>query len=284
MSDSTPFVAVLGIAQDGGRPQAGCRRPCCVDQPRLSASCLAIVDPPSRRRWIIDATPDIASQLTLLDRATSDAESYSVLDGVLLTHAHMGHYAGLVHLGREALATPRLPVFARPTMASFLRNNSPWRDLSDHGHVDVIEFDDTIELSNSISVTALPVPHRDELSDTVGFVVSGPNRRVLWLPDIDGWDAWDRSLVDVVADVDVAYVDGTFFDDGELERDMSMIPHPRIVDTIAHVSSRASHLAERVRFIHLNHTNPALDHSSTQRAAVVTARMSVASEGEIFVL
>lgn len=284
MSDSTPFVAVLGIAQDGGRPQAGCRRRCCVDQPRLTASCLGIVDPATRQRWIIDATPDITSQLAMLDRVTSDAESYSVLDGVLLTHAHMGHYAGLVHLGREALASPHLPVFARPTMASFLRTNSPWRDLSDHGHIDVVEFDDTVDLSNSISVTAVPVPHRDELSDTVGFVVSGPNRRVLWLPDIDGWGAWDRSLVDVVSEVDLAFVDGTFFDDGELERDMSMIPHPRIVDTIERMSSGAPHLADRIRFVHLNHTNPALVESSPQRDAVFAAGMSVASEGEIFVL
>ena len=284
MSGTTPFVAVLGIAQDGGRPQAGCRRSCCVDRPRLTASCLGIVDPLTRQRWIIDATPDITLQLTLFDQLTDHAESYSVLDGVLLTHAHMGHYAGLVHLGREALATPRISVFARPSMADFLRSNSPWRELSEHGHVEVVPFDETVELSASVSVMALAVPHRDELSDTVGFIISGPDRRVLWLPDIDGWGAWDRSLVDVVNSVDVAYVDGTFFDDGELERDMSKIPHPRVLDTVQRISTEAPHLADRVRFIHLNHTNPVLLDSSPQRELVISAGMSVADEGETFEL
>lgn len=280
MGDQPPFVVVLGIAQDGGRPQAGCRRPCCVGRPKLSAACLAVVDPSSRQRWIIDATPDIAGQLSLLDQIAG-TDTTAVLDGVLLTHAHMGHYAGLVHVGREALATSSLPVYARPRMSAFLRTNSPWRDLSDHGHVSFVEFDDSIELSPSVSMTAVAVPHRDELSDTVGFIVRGPNRRILWLPDIDGWDAWDRDLVDVVDDVDVAYLDGTFFDDGELERDMTSIPHPRVVDTLTRLESDRSGLTNKVRFIHLNHTNPVLDHSSSARRRVEAAGATIAAEGEI---
>jgi pyrroloquinoline quinone biosynthesis protein B len=277
-SPTDPYVVVLGIAQDGGRPQTGCRKACCVDRSRRSPACLGIVDPVHDRRWIIDATPDITGQLALLDEVAGTASA--VLDGVVLTHAHMGHYTGLVHLGREALAAPRLPVHARPSMLGFLATNSPWRDLIDHGHIDPVEIVERAELSPSVTITAVPVPHRDELSDTVGYIVEGPSARVLWLPDIDSWDGWDRDLIEVIASVDIAYLDGTFFDDGELERDMSLIPHPRIIDTVTRVSTRAPDLAERVRFIHLNHTNPALDPGTAAHAAVIAAGMAVAAEGE----
>ena len=70
------------------------------------------------------------------------------------------------------------------------------------------------------------IPHRDEYSETVGFVIRGPDRSALFLPDIDKWDRWERKIADVLADADVAYLDGTFFADGELlGRDMSKIPH-----------------------------------------------------------
>lgn len=280
MDHSQPFVAVLGIAQDGGRPQAGCRRVCCVDQPRLSPACLAIVDPIADQRFLIDATPDIGAQLAMLDHIAPDVGAGRVLDGVLLTHAHMGHYTGLVHLGREALALPKVPVHTSERMADFLLANSPWKELVDHGHVDIVRFDTTFPLTPSISVRAIPVLHRDELSDTVCFVIEGPNRRVLWLPDIDSWDGWDVDIVELVASVDVAYVDGTFFDDGELERDMSAIPHPRVVDTVRRVTDLDPPLADRVRFVHLNHTNPALVDDSAARAFVEAAGMALASEGE----
>jgi len=280
MDSSQPFVAVLGISQDGGRPQAGCRRACCVDQPRLSPACLAIVDPIADQRFLIDATPDIGAQLAMLNRIAPDVGAGRVLDGVLLTHAHMGHYTGLVHLGREALALPGVPVHTSERMATFLLGNSPWKELVDHGHVEIVRFDTTFQLTPSISVRAIPVPHRDELSDTVCFVIEGPNHRVLWLPDIDSWDGWDVDIVELIASVDVAYVDGTFFDDGELERDMSAIPHPRIVDTVRRVADLDTSLAARVRFVHLNHTNPALVDGSSARTVVEATGMAISSEGE----
>ena len=285
-----PFVVVLGVAQDGGRPQAGCRAPCCRDdsRPGYSPASLAIVDPRDRRRWLIDATPDITRQLARLDEVTdlslSGDDGSPILDGVLLTHAHMGHYTGLIHLGREAAATHALAVHATERMTAFLASNSPWRELIDHGHIALNPIDDVIHVMPSLRVRPIPVPHRDELSDTVAYVIEGPSRRVLWLPDIDNWDAWDQDLVTMIEGVDRAYLDGTFFDDDELDRDMSVIPHPRIRDTIERVGHRAPHLADRVRFIHLNHTNPALDSHTPQRKIIDSAGMAVAEEGERFAL
>ena len=41
----------------------------------------------------------------------------------------MGHYSGLLFLGKEALGGQSVPVFALPRMRQFLRNNGPWEQL-----------------------------------------------------------------------------------------------------------------------------------------------------------
>ena len=62
--DDRPYAVVLGIAQDGGYPHAGCVKLCCKDlwdnktSYREKVSSIAIIDPRTRLAWIIDATPD----------------------------------------------------------------------------------------------------------------------------------------------------------------------------------------------------------------------------------
>ena len=41
----------------------------------------------------------------------------------------MGHYSGLMHLGREAANTSKVPVYAMPRMLEFLAKNGPWNQL-----------------------------------------------------------------------------------------------------------------------------------------------------------
>ena len=136
-----------------------------------------------------------------------------------------------------------------------------------------------------VRVTPITVPHRGEFSETVAFRIAGSGRSVLWLPDIDSWREWDElgtRLEDALASVDAAYLDGCFFANGELPgRDMSKIPHPPIMDTIARLASLPASERAKVRFIHLNHTNPALDHASDAARAIGAAGMRVAGEGEI---
>ena len=119
---------------------------------------------------------------------------------MLLTHAHIGHYTGLMYLGREALGASAVPVYATPRMAAFLRGNGPWSLLVTQGHIDLREIapGQPLALTPRLTVTALTVPHRDELSDTVGFRVQGPSRTLLYVPDIDKWEKWDRRLEDEV--------------------------------------------------------------------------------------
>ena len=270
-----PYTEVLGIAQDGGYPQAGCNRPDCVAawrDPKLRrrVASLAIVDPQSKQRWIIDATPDFPSQLRTLDESAP-----GTLDGILLTHAHIGHYLGLAHLGREVLGAKSVRVYAMPRMREFLSNNGPWDQLVRLNNIALQPLEDgrEVALNERITVTPLRVPHRDEYSETVGYIVRGPSRAILWLPDIDKWEKWDRPLESVVEQVDVAYLDGTFHDVDELPgRNMSEIPHPFIVETESRLA--ASPLRTRVRYIHLNQSNPLLRQT---RPAI-----TVAAEGERF--
>ena len=279
---SSPYVIVLGVAQDGGRPHAGCRRPCCAQgQREQHPACLAIVDPRQQRRWLIDATPALPAQIRLLDERTGVTPR--VIDGVLLTHAHIGHYTGLVHLGREAMALDGVPVWCGPRLQTLITEHDPWRRLVEYGHVTVHD-DALVHLSDDITVTAVPVPHRGEISDTVAYRIDGPNRSMLWLPDIDSWEAWDdlgTRIDDLVATVDVAWLDATFWDDDELERDMSVIPHPRASATIERFTSARPDLIDRIRLTHLNHTNPLLDPTSTASEIARSAGVRVAMEGDV---
>jgi len=235
-------------------PQAGCRQAVCVaarkdPSKRLHVASLGLVDPASGKRFLIDATPDFPEQMERLG---------GLPDAILLTHAHIGHYLGLAQLGREVLGTRRVPVYTTPSMARFLRANGPWKRLVQLENIELRELAPgaTITLTAFLTVTAIKVPHRDEESDTVAFLVTAPRHKILWLPDIDKWDKWDRRLEDMLrADPSlIAFVDGTFFSADEIPgRTMADIPHPLVPETIARFGSDPPR--GRLSFVHLNHTN-----------------------------
>jgi pyrroloquinoline quinone biosynthesis protein B len=261
---TAPYTIVLGIAQDGGYPQAGCNRPDCIAawrNPKLRqrVASLAIIDPQSHQRWIIDATPDFPSQLRTIEEIAPRTSESPLLDGILLTHAHIGHYLRLAQLGREVLGAHSIKTYAMPRMRDFLIKNGPWDQLVKLHNIELVPLEDgvTISLNERITVTPLRVPHRDEYSETVGFIVRGPSRSILWLPDIDKWEKWTTPLESVLAHVRVAYLDGTFYDASELPgRDLREIPHPLMTETLSRLA--ASPMLAKVRFIHLNQSNPLL--------------------------
>jgi pyrroloquinoline quinone biosynthesis protein B len=286
-----PFIAVLGIAQDGGYPQAGCRKPCCAKvwddvSRRRYVSCIAIVDPVTHERWIVDATPDFRDQLRLLDQIYPVDDSPGIT-GILLTHAHMGHYTGLMHLGREVMGTRGVPVFAMPQMNEYLRTNGPWDQLVRLENIELRAIEDgvAVALNDRILVTPFLVPHRDEYTETVGYRIAGPNRSVIYISDIDKWEAWDESIVDVVAGVSAAYLDATFYADGEIAgRSMKDVPHPFIEESMQLFGPLPASEKSKIRFIHFNHTNPVLDPASDARKRVIEAGFEVAEQSEKFTL
>lgn len=279
-----PFVVVLGIAQDGGVPQAGCRKECCARGVRRLVSSLALVDPQTGERWLFDATPDFPEQLRRLDSMAAPVQARG-LTGIFLTHAHIGHYTGLMFLGREVMGTSGVPVFALPRMCDFLNKNGPWDQLVRLGNISLMRLDAgaPVRLNERLAVIPILVPHRDEYSETAGFRIQGSRRAVLFIPDIDKWERWDRRVEELIAGVDAAYIDGTFYADGEIPgRNMSEIPHPFIEETMLRLKDLTQEQKAKVHFIHLNHTNPALVPGGSARQAIERAGYHVAEELERF--
>jgi pyrroloquinoline quinone biosynthesis protein B len=276
-----PQAVVLGVAQDGGVPHPGCHQELCVAarrdpaKRRLVAS-LGLVDEAAGKRFLIDATPDFGEQLERLG---------GLPDGVLLTHAHVGHVTGLLQLGREVLGARRVPVYCTASMAKFLRENRPWSRLVSLENIVIreIAYDREFALTDRLRATAIRVPHRDEDSDTVAFLVRGPERALLWLPDIDKWEKWDRSLPELMREPRLtAFVDGTFFSADEIPgRSIDEIPHPLVPETVRRLGgpSGGGAYAGRVFFVHLNHTNRLLWDAEALRG-LSAAGLGVATEGQ----
>ena len=268
-------VVVLGRAQDGGLPHLGCERSCCVNARKSgrleTPACLGVRDLQTNRLLLLEATPRIEHQVGLLHGiAGATDRPRRPVDGILLTHAHIGHYAGLIQLGREVASTKATPVWATPRFCEYLRTNGPWSQLVELDQIALHEIapgttdgaiaPTSFEPLPGLRVDAFTVPHRDEFSDTVAYKLHGPSKTVLFCPDVDRWDAHEGLLEKLLEDVDVAYVDATFYDGRELPgRNILEVPHPPMIRTMELLEAMGRKTPGRVRFIHLNHTNPALN-------------------------
>jgi pyrroloquinoline quinone biosynthesis protein B len=283
----SPYAIVLGIAQDGGVPQAGTKTHAgwSDDKSKRLVVCLAVVDPATSQRWMIDATPDFPEQLQVLD-TMAPAEGKPGLDGIFLTHAHIGHYTGLMYLGHEVMGAHEVHVYAMPRMFDYLKTNGPWDQLVRYKNIalEPLTAGSPVQLNERITIEPFVVPHRQEYSEVVGYRITGPNRSVLYIPDIDSWWEWDEMgtrIEDALAGVDVAYLDGTFFDSGEIPgRDMSAFPHPFIAHTMERLASLPPEERDKVRFVHFNHTNAALLPDSDARKTIEKNGFHVAEENE----
>ena len=285
-SKNLPYVVVLGIAQDGGLPHAGCLKSCCKNLwgtgNNEKVASIGIVDPKTGQSWLIDATPDFASQLHILENIHK-----TKLSGIFLTHAHIGHYSGLLQLGREVMGAKDMPVYAMPRMKSFLYENSPWNQLLSLENIKIIDLKNSkeIKLSSQLYIEPFLVPHRDEFSETVGYRVVSNKKSLVYIPDIDKWSKWDQDIFQVVLHSDFALLDGTFYSSDEIpHRDMSEIPHPFIIETMDLLNDMNSKNRKKIYFIHFNHSNPAINHTSSTSNIIRSKRFNVAKEGLILTL
>ena len=281
---SNPYIFVLGNAQDAGYPQAGCEKECCQrvhknpTHGRFVTS-IALIDPISNENWIFDTTPDFPKQLKLLSNHLK--QSSNIPNGIFLTHAHMGHYTGLIHLGKEAMGTKKIPVYAMPIMKAYLNENGPWSQLIrlDNIRLNALYKDSTLVLNERISVTPIEVPHRDEYSETVGFVIQSNSKKALFIPDIDKWSKWDHNIVDYIKNVDIALLDATFFKDGEIKgRSMGEIPHPFVTESMGLFKNLSEADKKKVHFIHFNHTNTLLIDGSEAQLKVAENGLRIAKQ------
>lgn len=259
-------IVILGNVQDAGSPQIGCKKECCADlfenpDSQRKVVSLGLVDTENEKSYLFEATPDVASQMKMITHygASNDNE---LVDGIFLTHAHIGHYTGLMYLGKEAMNANTTPIYVMPKMEEFLLNNGPWDQLVKRKNIVLNALVDrsTIELSQKINVTPFLLPHRDEYSETVGYQIQGPNKRALFIPDIDKWEKWEKDIVEEIKKVDYAFLDATFYSGKEINnRDISEIPQPFVVESLEKFKDLNEKEKAKIIFIHFNHTNPLLD-------------------------
>ena len=282
-------LVILGTAQDAGSPQIACKKECCAnlfDNPNNNRQVvsLGLIDTESNKTYLFEATPDIGKQMKMITKYESKSNKESV-DGIFLTHAHIGHYSGLMYLGKEAMDAKEIPLYVMPRMKNFLSTNGPWDQLVSRKNIQlqVMENEQVVNLSQSITVTPILVPHRDEYSETVGYRINGPNKSALFIPDIDKWNKWDKNIIDEIKKVDYAFLDAAFYSGKEINnRDVSEIPHPFVIESFETFKNISEIEKSKIVFIHFNHTNPLLNSKSVETQIVIDKGYKIGTIGDVF--
>jgi len=284
-------IVILGTIQDAGSPQIGCNKECCrnlfenPDNSRQIVS-LGLIDLPNNKTYLFEATPDIGQQMKMLTKYEKHSAK-EIVDGIFLTHAHIGHYTGLMFLGKEAMDAENTPVYVMPRMKEYLINNGPWSQLVIRKNVKLNEMENerAIQLSENIQVIPFLVPHRDEYSETVGYKIQGQNKSALFIPDIDKWDKWEKNILEEIKKVDYAFLEATFYSGKEINnRDITQIPHPFIIESLEKFKELDKQEKNKVIFIHFNHTNPVINQNSDEAKALINQGFRIGKNGDVFEL
>jgi len=285
-NNNSPFIYVLGNVQDAGLPHIACDQKICVnafiEKKEYYVTSLALVDPKDNEYSIFDVTPNISEQLRIIENDLFG--EFTLPKNIFITHAHIGHYAGLMYFGREALGSQGIKVNVLPRMFDFISTNAPWSQLVDLMNITLskINFGDNIEINPSLSIIPIQVPHRDEFSETSAFLIVGPNKTALFLPDIDKWTKWSINIIEILSNVDYAFIDATFYTNNEINRDINEIPHPLVIETMGLLSDLPDYQKDKVYFIHMNHTNQMLDTNSDTTKNVLEKGFNIARLGQKF--
>ena len=187
-----------------------------------------------------------------------------------------------MYLGRESLGANEVSVRVLPKMSDFLKNNGPWEQLVKLNNIDLEEiyFDKTSSIFNNIEIIPLQVPHRDEYSETAGYIIKGRHKTALFIPDIDKWERWDKDINDMVKKYDYLLLDATFYEEKEINRDINEIPHPLVKETLNLFKNISSKDKNKIYFIHMNHTNMMLDPNSELSRLVLSKGFNIARIGQ----
>ena len=279
----TEYIYILGNVQDAGLPHIGCQHKFCKEKfsefEEYFTTSIAVVDPVEKKYILFEASPDIPYQLNYLEKEIFN--EFLLPESIFITHAHIGHYTGLMYFGREALGAKNLIIKVLPKMSNFLKTNGPWSQLVDINNIKIqkLSFGSKTNELRNITVTPIQVPHRDEYSETAGFIIEGRNKKALFIPDIDKWEKWDKNLKQLVYEFDYLLLDATFYDSKEINRDISEIPHPLVTETINLLDDLSPEHKNKVYFIHMNHTNLMLDPSSDLTKLVVNKGFNITRLG-----
>ena len=222
-------VTLLGIAQDGGRPQPLCQKQCCANvglDERAFPTSMGIKFEDSSTH-LFDATRNLGDQLNIWQE--------NLPSHVWLTHAHFGHVDGLGLFGRETIGAKGIILHVSKQMQELIQATPQWAIMLEQGVFTLEVFATGEEISvESETIIPLLVPHRDELSDMHAFIIRGKEKSLLYLPDHDTWEEtlslygcklireWFEKF-----NIDTAFIDGTFWSQHELSgRSQEEVPHP----------------------------------------------------------
>ncbi|CAF1300867.1 unnamed protein product [Rotaria sordida] len=290
MTTNNIEILLLGTAQDGGMPQIRCQCKNCsaVHDGKISQQytvSLAIIDRNTNQVWLIDCSPDFRAQCTLLQNHFGLNNSFK-LEGIFLTHLHMGHYVGLFQFGRETIDWKGLKIYGTESVCQFFQSNQPWSTYIQIGNflINPLLPQTEIQLSTNLFIKSQLVPHRAEFSDTVGYFIRGPSRNIFYCPDVDSWEhGWSNENgllpIDIVKNVDQAFLDATFFSSDELpNRNIDEIPHPTVLQTL----EKFKGLENKITLIHFNHSNPLYDKQSKQREQCNQLGINIGIQGRVY--
>ncbi len=292
MSRGEIEVVILGTAQDGGIPQAGCSCSNCIaahtdnNLRRNPVSCG--INGIDGSFHLIEAGRNLSEQLKIYSDKIG-LENIEIPDTVCLTHIHLGHIDGLGQFGKEVMGMEKIPLFASEKSIKVLQKRNILLPFSVKKIKDRLLFSPSKECGFELEF--LKVPHRDEEGDTHAILIHGPKKILLFLPDHDNWTetlrAYNKETIREwfkEMQIDYALIDGTFWSSQELShRNILEIPHPPISKTIEMLGRKDVNDPEII-FFHLNHTNPVTNIYSKESIFLQSLGWQVAKDGQVFTL
>jgi pyrroloquinoline quinone biosynthesis protein B len=296
-------VRVLGSAAGGGFPQWNCGCDNCRDAragvPELRARTQeSIAVSSDGASWfLINASPEIRSQIEAFPGLWPRAKRHSPIAGILFTNGDLDHVLGLLSL-RESH-----PLVVGSTAAvrdGFRQNNVLYRTLERfEGQVQwrALPLGEEQPLGSDgsgLRVTALPLPgnlplhlktlRENSAEDNVGYVIRDERTggRLAYLSGVAGPSP---EVERIVSNADVVFFDGTFWTSDELiaaglgtrrAEDMSHWPLSGEHGSLQFLSRSP---ARRKIYIHVNNTNPILRDGSAARAEMARQGVELAFDG-----
>ena len=277
-------ITVLGIAQDGGMPQAGCNLNCCSEiqtKPELWRSPVSLGIREGGDLHLIEASRMIGKQLSMVGN--------KIPKSVWITHAHLGHIDGLGQFGTESMNTEKVILHCSEKLSENIENTPSLKLLLENKNVIIGEWG--MIKNGNLKITPIEIPHRDELTDNHALLIEGREEKLLFMPDHDSWNETLKSVKFGTIkewlkswEIDIALIDGTFWNDKEIKRrSQKDVKHPPIEETLERigVSEKGD---PRIVFVHLNHTNPVFNRETKEYKKVIEMGWEVGTEGMEFYL
>jgi pyrroloquinoline quinone biosynthesis protein B len=299
-------ITVLGSAAGGGFPQWNCNCANCAGiragtlQGKARTQSSIFVRPDDGTDGVLfNASPDILEQIRSSavmqpNRSLRD----TAIAGVVLMDGQIDHATGLFMLRERS---SKLPLWCTDPVAEDLTQGNPvLRVLTHFCGVDrhPITLDGApFEIPGvaGLSFRALPLsskaapysPHRDNPApgDNIGMVITDERsgKTAFYAP---GLGEITPPVWDEMARADAIMVDGTFWTDDEMitlgisrkrAREIGHLPQSGQGGMIEWMAKLPP--ATRRMLIHINNTNPILDESSAERAALSRAGIEVCEDG-----